>query len=156
MLGSELFLKYVFLYNYAVLSIDRSCGIWRIKLSSGCSVLDFFSESLHNVGKFFYHKFLFVFYNVSCFILRKSLKWICWLLRKYTNERASQETLVVKNPPAKAGDSRDVGSIPGSRRSLGGGHGNPLQYPCLDNPMDRGAWRAKAYQVTELDTTEST
>ena len=63
---------------------------------------------------------------------------------------------MVKNPPAKAGDSTDVGSIPGSRRSPGGGHGNPLQYPCLDNPMDRGAWQAKVYQVAELDTTEST
>jgi len=47
--------------------------------------------------------------------------------------------LVVKNPPANAGDVRDVGSIPGSRRSPGGGHGNPLQYSCLENPMDIGS-----------------
>ena len=46
---------------------------------------------------------------------------------------------MVKNPPAKAGDVRDVDSIPGLRRSLGGGHGNPLQCSCLENPMDRGA-----------------
>ena len=46
---------------------------------------------------------------------------------------ASQVVLVVKNLPANAGDTRDVGSIPGSRRSPGGGHGNPLQYPCLEN-----------------------
>ena len=56
--------------------------------------------------------------------------------------RASQVVLVVKNPPAKAGDTGDSGSIPGSGRSPAGGHGNPLQYPCLENPTDRGAWRA--------------
>ena len=54
---------------------------------------------------------------------------------------------MVKNPPAKAGDRRDSGSIPGSVRSPGGGHGNPLQYSCLENPMDRGAWRAMVYRV---------
>ena len=47
--------------------------------------------------------------------------------------------LVVKNPPANVGDKRDSGSIPGLGRSPGGGHGNPLQYSCLENPMDRGA-----------------
>ena len=50
--------------------------------------------------------------------------------------------LVVKNPPANAGDVRDMGSIPGSGRSPGGGHGNPLQYSCLENPMARAAWWA--------------
>ena len=53
---------------------------------------------------------------------------------------ASQVALAVKNPPADAGDTRDGGLIPGSGRSPGGGHGNPLQYSCLENPMDRGAW----------------
>ena len=53
---------------------------------------------------------------------------------------ASQVVLVVKNPPANAGDVREVGLILGSGRSPGGGHGNPLQYSCLGNPMDRGAW----------------
>ena len=48
--------------------------------------------------------------------------------------------LVVKNLPANAGDIRDAGSIAGSGRSPGGGQGNPLQYSCLENPMDRGAW----------------
>ena len=47
--------------------------------------------------------------------------------------------LVVKNPPANAGDKRDTGSIPGLGRSPEGGHGNPLQCSCLENPMDRGA-----------------
>ena len=47
---------------------------------------------------------------------------------------------MVKNPPANAGDIRDMGSIPGLGRSPGGGNGNPLQYSCLENPMDRGVW----------------
>ena len=63
---------------------------------------------------------------------------------------------MVKNPPADAGDIRDMGSIPGSGRSPGGGHGNPLQYSCLENPMDRGAWRAVVHRVAESDTTEGT
>ena len=49
---------------------------------------------------------------------------------------------VVKNPPAKAGDTGDSSSIPGLGRSPGGGNGNPLQYSCLENPMDRGTWQA--------------
>ena len=57
--------------------------------------------------------------------------------------------LVVKNPPASAGDARDVGSIPGSGRSPGGGHGNPLQYSCLENPMGRGTWWATVHGVTK-------
>ena len=54
--------------------------------------------------------------------------------------RASQVAVVVKNPTANAGDTRDTGSILGSRISPGGGHGNLLQYSCLENPIDRGAW----------------
>ena len=56
---------------------------------------------------------------------------------------------VVKNPPANAGDIRDTGSIPGSGRSSGGGHGNPLQYSCLENPMDRRAWQATVHRITK-------
>ena len=66
-----------------------------------------------------------------------------------TEARASQVLLVLKNSPANAGDIRDTGSIPGSGRSPGGGHGNPLQYSCLENPMDRGAWRATVHGVTK-------
>ena len=65
---------------------------------------------------------------------------------------ASQVAQVVKNLPASAGDLRDVGSIPGSGRSPGGGHGSPLQYSCLENPMDRGAWRATVHGVTKSRT----
>ena len=61
---------------------------------------------------------------------------------------ASQVTLVVKNLPANSGDIRDSGSIPESGRSSGGGNGNRLQYSCLENPMDRGAWRATVHGVT--------
>ena len=58
----------------------------------------------------------------------------------------------VKNLPANAGDIRDTGSIPGSGRAPGGGHGNPLQYSCLENPMDRGVWWATVHRVTKLQT----
>ena len=59
---------------------------------------------------------------------------------------------MVKDPPANAGNRRDMGSIPGSERSPGGGHGNPLQYFSLENPMDRGAWWAMVHRVAESQT----
>ena len=59
---------------------------------------------------------------------------------------------MVKNLPANAGDAKDVGLIPGSGRSPEGGHSNPLQYSCLENPMDRGAWRATVHGVTKSQT----
>ena len=61
----------------------------------------------------------------------------------------SYVTLVVKNPSASAGDIRDLGWIPGWRRSPGRGHDNPLQYSCLENPMDRGAWRDTVHRVPQ-------
>ena len=65
--------------------------------------------------------------------------------------------LTGKESACNAGATGDVGSIPGSGRALGGGHGNPLQYSCLENPMDRGAWWAIVHKVTkESDTTEVT
>ena len=64
--------------------------------------------------------------------------------------------LVVKKSPAKAGDVRDAGSVPRLGRSPGGGPGNPLQCSCLENPMDRGAWRAIVHGVAELEMTEAT
>ena len=56
---------------------------------------------------------------------------------------------MVKNPPTKAGDKRGAGSVPGSGRSSGGGHGNPLQDSCLENPMDRGAWWATVLGIAK-------
>ena len=68
---------------------------------------------------------------------------------------ASQVVPVVKNTPANAGDTGDVGSIPGLERSPGGRHGNPLQHSCLENPTDRGAWKATVHGAAkESDTTK--
>ena len=69
-----------------------------------------------------------------------------------TNTRISQVALVVKNLPASAGDIRDTGSIPELGRSPEGGHGNPLQYSCLENPMDRGAWQPAVHGVAQSRT----
>ena len=62
---------------------------------------------------------------------------------------ASRVVLVIKNPPTNVGD---VGSIPGLGRSPGGGHGNPHQYSCLENPMDRRAWWATVHRVAKIRT----
>ena len=59
---------------------------------------------------------------------------------------------MVKNLSANAGDIRDMGSIPESGRAPGGGHGNPLQYSCLENPVDRGAWWATVHGVAKSQT----
>ena len=72
------------------------------------------------------------------------------ILVKYT--WASQVVLVVKNPPAKAGDLRDAGSIPGLGRSAGGGNGSPLQCSCLEHPMDRAACQATVHRVAKSQT----
>ena len=67
-------------------------------------------------------------------------------------ERASLVVLVVQNPPANAGNMGVAGSIPGWGRSPGGGHGNSLQDSYLENPMDRGAWRASVHGVAKSQT----
>ena len=95
-----------------------------------------------------------VFYTTVTFKLSFTLI-ICWLDYKWNTSgrqfgfmddkpKASQVALVVKNPPVNAEDKRDVNSIPGLGRSPGKGHGNPLQFSCLENPMDRGAWQGSA------------
>ena len=69
----------------------------------------------------------------------------------------SHMVLVVKNPPAHAGDIRNIGSIPGSGRSPGGGHGNPFQFSCMENPMDKRSLAGYSPQGhRELDMTEVT
>ena len=76
-------------------------------------------------------------------------------IRKYRyirRQRTSQLPLVVKNMPASAGDLRDTGSITEAGRAPGEGNGNPLQYPCLENPMDRGAWQATVHGVAKSQT----
>ena len=71
----------------------------------------------------------------------------------YIYLQASQVALVVKNLPANAGAAGDMDLIPGSGRSSGGGHDNPLQYSCLENPMNRKAWRAAVHGIAESDMT---
>ena len=67
-------------------------------------------------------------------------------------KRPFQVALVEKNPPANAGDARDMGSVPGLGRSPGEGNGNPPQYSCWENPMDRGAWWATVHGVAKSRT----
>ena len=68
----------------------------------------------------------------------------------------SQVALVIKSPPANAGDIRDMGSIPGMGRSPEGGLGNPLRYSCLEKPLDGGAWQAIIHTVAQSHNTEAT
>ena len=65
----------------------------------------------------------------------------------YSIPTSSQVALVIKNLPANVADIRDMGLIPGLGKSPGEGNGNPLQYSCLENPMDRGAWRATVHSI---------
>ena len=69
-----------------------------------------------------------------------------------THHRFSLVARLVKNPPANAEDARDASLIPGSKRSPGEGNGNPLQYSCLENSMDRGASRVTVHGVTKSRT----
>ena len=63
---------------------------------------------------------------------------------------------LIKNLPTNAGDAGDSSLIPGLGRSPGGGNGNPLQYSCLENPIERGAWQATVHKVARSQTTEAT
>ena len=74
------------------------------------------------------------------------------MVKNLPARRVSQEAIVVNTPSATAGDLRDTGSIPGSGRSPGGGHGDPLQDSCLENPIDTGAWQASVQRVTQSQT----
>ena len=73
----------------------------------------------------------------------------CFSILVMRHMGSSTDGSVIKNPLAGAGNEGDAGSVPGSGRSPGEGHGNPLQYPCLENPMDRGAWWATVHGVTK-------
>ena len=75
--------------------------------------------------------------------------WQHYISFKYARYVGFPGGSVVKNLPANAGDIRDSGSVPGSGRSPGEGHGSPFQYSCLENPIDRGAWWATVLRVTQ-------
>ena len=79
-------------------------------------------------------------------LIKKDKTWVT------VHEGASQVMLLVKNLPANAGDIRDAGVIPRLGRFLTEGHGNPLQYSCLENPMDSRAWQAMVQRVTKSQT----
>ena len=146
-----------------------------------------FSPSIHHIhlhlptprhpGAPFFTSFFFLLHHLSRFhfwISADSIKsnsgiWALYTTRpppKLTplhffsstaGQWASHLVLEVKNPPANAGNVRDVGSVPGSGRSPGGGHSNPILYSFLENPMDRGAWWATVRKTTqESDMTEAT
>ena len=106
---------------------------------------------------------LFTFYIIACtqkpvrttknqnlFYHALKISHLHYIQVKYSF--ASQVALVVKNLPASAGDTRDEGLIPGWGRSPGGGNSNPLQYSCLENPMDKGTWWATVHSVTKSQT----
>ena len=79
-------------------------------------------------------------------------KMVRWIIQAFLLKFTSQVAFVVKNLPASAGHIRDMGSIPGWGRSTGEESGNPLQYSCLQNPMDRRAWRAIVHRVAKSQT----
>ena len=95
---------------------------------------------------------LLVGYSMMAFLT--SVTWhALYFELHFSNEwGASQVVLVVKNPPANAGNLRDLGLIPGLGRSPGEGHGNPLQRSCLESPMDRGAWQTTVHGVAKSQT----
>ena len=77
-------------------------------------------------------------------------------MQVFTTETGFPNGTVVKNTPANARGAGDTALIPGLGRSPGGGNGNPPQYSCLENPMDRGAWQATIHGVAGSDTAEVT
>ena len=88
-------------------------------------------------------------YNFKCMLLKSSFL----LLESFHHLSLSVLSgAVVNNPPVNAGDAGDTGSIPGSGRSPRGENGNTLQYSCLENPLDRGAWRAAVHRVAKSRT----
>ena len=89
--------------------------------------------------------------NIKCTMLseRRQPKNVVYYRVSVYHILSFPGALVVKNTPANAGHIRDLGLIPGSRRSPEGGHGNPLKYSCLENPMNRGAWSVTVYRISK-------
>ena len=105
-----------------------------------------------SIDFFYQNKLQFVSVPQVLYLLHSL--WRLFLMCFHCQLGAFQVTWVVKNMPANAGDTRDTGSIAGSVRSPGGEHGNPLQRSCMENPMERGAWRATVHRVAESETIE--
>ena len=130
------YLKEIFSCCWAGLQRSISSGASGFQSAADNGMLPVSPECLYRV-------FCEPEFNQVLFFLVTFMPLIIW---------ASQLAPVVKSLPANAGDTRDardVGSIPGSGRSPGGGHGTPLQYSCLENPMDRGAWWATVHGITK-------
>ena len=87
--------------------------------------------------------------GVLRFMGSQRVPWATELTELNQRARTSQVVLVVKNPPANAGDTGDMSSVPGLGRSPGGGHGSPLQYSCLENLTNREAWRATIHRAVK-------
>jgi len=120
-------------------SLGQNTGVGSLSLLQGIFPTQGSNQVSHIAGRFF-----------TSWVTGKPVwTWTESILRCCMFPRGFPQDSVVKNLPANAGDS---GSIPGSRRSPGGGNGNPLQYSCLGNPMDREAWRATAHGVTKSQT----
>ena len=123
------------LLQYSCLENSMDRGVWWATLlgvaksRTWLSTHYIFSISISNAILLCYH-----WNDLTFFFFWRDLVFI------QSGMRASQMELAVKNLPADAGDIRDASSIPGSWRSPGRGHGNPFQYSCLENPMDRRAW----------------
>ena len=90
-----------------------------------------------------------VFPAESALRIRCPKYWNLWGCKELDTTEQLSNNKVVKNLPASAGDTRDTGSVPGSERSRRVGSGAPLQYSCLENSMDKGAWKAKVRGVTK-------
>ena len=129
-------------------------------LRKGDQLVEVISDKWHIDGVCFLIVISLLYTPVTSYVLvlpqfgccKEGKKTVYQVPRHYIGD--SLVALVVKNLPANVGDIRDKGSIPGSGRSSGGGHGNPLQCSCLENPMDREAWRAMGHKFAESDTTE--
>ena len=91
---------------------------------------------------------------LGAFPRQKPAKTALLYLALITHQVWAPQVLVVKNMPVNAGSVREVGSIPGLASSPGEGYGNPLQYTCLENSMDRGAWQFTVHGLPKSDMTE--
>ena len=116
----------------------------------------YFSSAKFSINDFFRKITLYITFNNLVLMFWFYIYWYFWLFYDYIKTislgRVFQVALVVKNLPDNAQDARNLGSIHGLEWSPGGGHGNPLQYSFLENPMDKGAWKATVHRFTKSQT----